>query len=387
MDNAKHCNPERFKVLQKKSFSTFFTGLLGKVLEELPDYVAVVYLEIYKLVQENSIYPGTIIISYAALGKKLKKSDASIKRAMKVLKERGYLKVTSQVSCSKGPLPNIIEPLCPKEVLLELDKFYKEKETTIEKNKIENERSEDPAVINEDRLEDELQKMKSIYEQHQINVEHFKSKGYNPRQANEEAFKALELEIANKLKEHLDKLAMKKYWEKTRGVGSNLTPGGGITNDLHKNNNNVDVIMLTIDNMLNPEELATKIADLRLETIVNFEKEKNFVKQPLSLFDSKMIENKLQAMYKSNEIHSSLRSIELKQLIAEVKYHVMNRNENITPTVRHSLNAAAVMLRNGKWATPKKLQVLCSKRVEKALELLKQKEILNTKVQYKKIIE
>src|SRR5688500_11477211 len=106
MEKEKHCAQEAFQALKKKSFRNIPRGLLINVLEELPDYASKVYLRLYDLAEGNSRYTGTVIISHATLGKKLKKSESSIKRAIKVLKDKGYIELIQQGERNKSYLPN-----------------------------------------------------------------------------------------------------------------------------------------------------------------------------------------------------------------------------------------------------------------------------------------
>ena len=89
-----------------------------------------------------------------------------------------------------------------------------------------------------------------------------------------------------------------------------------------------------------------------------------------------MIESKLRAMHKYKEIHHALEKLSLNRLIAEVKYHVIYRDITKTPTVKHALNAAAAMLRQGVWSTPKRLASFCTNQMESAIKYLKRKEVM-----------
>ena len=388
-----HCSLEEFHALKKKAFRNIPRSLLIKVLEELPDYASIVYLRLYDLAESNTKYAGTVIISYSALGQKLKKSESSIKRAVKELKEKGYIEVIQQGAKEKKYLPNIIRVLCPKNVVQEIMKEEDRKfsvlkfplttpETKMRSNSSKQSNSvleNAPKKISEELVNEATSNEPYVILKYQQVRDTLQTKGITGFKLAQEARKALTAQELIEYDKYIYSESKKpsshfSYTEKPKMDGVEAK------NDLHKiNNSDHRSLRLTIDDVVDKNQLNDYMANLWTNTIVNFEKENPIVNSAISELENRMIESKLRAMSKCKEIHTSLETFGLRRLIAEVKFHVIYRDLNKTPTVKHALNAAAVMLRDGAWSTPKRLASLCTQRVEKAIKYIKEKETFGIK--------
>lgn len=394
MKNEKCCSEEEFRKLKKKTFRNIPRSLLINVIEELPDYASIVYLRLYDLAEVNNKRAGTVIISYSALGQKLKKSESSVKRAVKELKEKGYIDVIQQGEKNKKYLPNIIRVLCPKKVAHEIIKEDDRKfnvvnfpciqpQTQVQEgqqeqiNNLFKSSSKTTADESIKEIENEVASPPAVYLQYQEKYKEMMNQGVNVVQA---SLKARNFFSPDELKV-LDKYFYLEAKEAINHFSLSEKPkmnGEGAKNDPHKiNNGDQEFLRLTIDidKAVDNNYIDRFLGNLWANTIVNFERHNSFVDKKLSEIENRMIESKLRAMHKCREFHLRFDSYNLTQLIAEVKYHVIHRDVDRTCTTKHALNAAAVMLRKGTWSTPKRLASLCTQRMEQAVNYLKQKEL------------
>ncbi len=395
MEKESYCSQETFQTLKKKTFRNIPRSLLINVLEDLPDYASVVYLRLYDLAESNSRYVGTVIISHTTLGNKLKKSDSSIKRAIKILKEKGYIKVVQQGAKDKQYLPNIIHVLCPSyianKILREEDRksnILKFPETPkVDSNQEDTNSIEQPykkaleEVLHEkENNSDENLRVPSVYQRYEKAINDLRNRGIKARMLDVEARKSLSHEENIELNKYIYFEAPKKTMAAFSASEKPNLNGELVKNDPHKiNNRDQQFLMLTIDKAVDNNCIEAYLANLWTYTIVNFEKDDAVVNNPLSELENRMIESKLRAMFKCKEIDAHLETFGLRRLIAEVKYHVIHRDLNRTQTVKHALNAAAAMLRKGTWSTPKQLASLCANRMEQAAKYLKEKEIFDAR--------
>ena len=371
------CSPEQFDALKTKTYRNIPRKLLTTLIKELPDYAVVVYLTLFDLSQLKKNYKNKALISQSSLAKHLNKSTRSIGRALRKLKDEGYIEIQDKINSIYAV--NIIRVCCPKSLAEQVIK--KEPEDNLASPSFVHcaVKAAPQSVSCEDNLEQTetgLNAKRSLsnevdaaylYQQYDKKLTQLKLTGISPLKASQEAFKEFTEEQSKIIQRcilNLDHRQSAAYMPKA--------PSTLDENVQHIiNNNREEQLLLTIDtpavvDNLTPAQAPDIISDVNLKNssvVGNAQQHSAVVK-------------KLKAMRRSGEIHHSLQQkYSLRTLIHEVLVHTSNPSLNRTTGFKHALNAAAKMIRQGTWSTPKQLLYWQSlKREQEALRLKQQEQ-------------
>lgn len=401
------CSEAEFRALRNKQYRNIPRVLLAAVIKSLPDYAVVVYLTLYDLSELNQKYPGTVLASHLSLSKVLDKSVKSISRALKKLKNESFIEYQEktqsyhtvniiQVRCPKSLAEHIIHEEVDRKNVVPLSIAYTHSHqrkhpvsqsmpapdhliptdtdislsvcspmqpeannpiTTEHDNLLEESLTPlkpEPNITPADLKADSTNPVEQLYQQYQHSLQRLRSAGVSPLSASRQAFNHFTLEQRTALQHYIlnpqhpqSGFAASSETKLSRRVDKNVYP-------IRINNNRAEQLLLTIDAPDSVDNLTSGQAPA-VNSTVNF-KNASVVVNGLSRERLTVIK-KLKAMYRSSEIHYSLQPkyLNLGALITEVLVHTSNPNLNRTTGFKHALNAAAKMIREGTWSTPKQL--------------------------------
>lgn len=367
------CSPEQFDDLKTKAYRNIPRKLLTTLIKELPDYAVVVYLTLFDLSQLKKRYKNRVLISQSSLAKHLDKSTRSIGRALRKLKDEGYIEVQDKINSIYAV--NIIRVCCPKSLTEQVIK--KEPEGNLippscahctAKIALQSITCEDNLEQADTGLSNEVDAA-YWYQQYDKKLKQLKLTGISPLKASQEAFK----EFTEKQSKIIQRCILNL--DHSQSATDALKAPSNLDENVQHiiNNNREEQHLLTIDapavvDNLTPVQAPGVTPDVNLKNATVVESHDS--QQRLTVI------KKLKAMHRSGEIHHRLHEkYSLGTLITEVWVHTHNRNLNRTTDFKHALNAAAKMIRQGTWSTPKQLLHWQSlKREQEALRLKQQEK-------------
>jgi hypothetical protein len=305
-----------------------------------------------------------IKISYDQLGKKILRSEATAGRVLKELKDKGYGIFVQQGKQGDNYFPN--------EILVGFPQHHVRRILAAEPNRKNNTNKIRPVVNN-------LDEQHTLLQQLNTKITSYRESGLKPYEASEKAFAEFtknEQAMIYKLQKQVSKIA---HPEQALFFGS-FPPKmaeGGLKNDVPLDNNREYNLLLTVgdEKRAQPDVVAGK----NTTSVNSVVKNKNIsivAASTLSEQEMQTIQRKIHWMKKSNKIQGEAQGRNLEDVIAEVVFHVRYRSQR-TPTFKHALRAAAKLLREGKWKTPKRLSRIQSINRENQAQRDKQQELMD----------
>ncbi len=420
------CSETEFRALRNKQYRNIPRALLAAVIKGLPDYAVVVYLTLYDLSELNQKYPGTVLASHLSLSKYLDKSVKSVSRGLKKLKSEGFIEYQEktqsyhtlniiQVRCPKSLAEQIIEeevdrknvvplsiaytrshrrkhpvsqPISAPDPLIPIDTKVSPSGCSLVQPEVNNPivtehdnllaedlaSKHEPIITSTDLKAESTDNVEQLYQQYQQHFQQLRSAGVSPLNASRQAFNHFTLAQRTALQRYLLSqhhpqfgFAASNETKLSRGVDKNVHP-------IRINNNRAEQLLLTIDT-LDAVDNSTSGQAPAVNSAVHFKKA-SVVVNGLSREHLTVIK-KLKAMHRSGEIHDSLQPkyLNLGVLIKEVLVHTSNPNLNRITGFKHVLNAAAKMIREGTWSTPKQLLYWQGLKREQEAARFKQQEL------------
>ena len=394
------CTQEDFQELGSKPYRNIPRSLLLTIIKELPDYAALAYLVLYDLSQLNQKHPGTVLASYFSLAKELDKSVRSIGRALRTLKNLGY--ITYQEKIKSYHTVNIIEVRCPQTVAERINREEKDRNSVVRLIAVNNKAAArtDANKFNQQSLNkiagiryntNNFQKSdnemgfgdnasltnstEQLYEQYQQHLKTLRAQGIAPLAASKQAFLNFNETERTVIQRHILNQAHSVAADQANhasDIRTKMTEGQDKNvRHIRINNNRLNTLLLTIDKS-DPKDNSPPCTSRHESAIVQLKNERKA--DDVSLQRATVIK-KLRAMHRSGEIHHQLtQKYSLGALISEVLVHTKHPNPNRISGFKHALNAAAKMIRAGTWSTPKRLLHEESLQREQARERFKQQE-------------
>lgn len=399
------CSELQFDALKKRAYRNIPRALLTAVIKQLPDYAGIVYLTLYDFAECNLRYPGTVMISYISLSKHLDKSVRSIGRALQKLKNEGFIEIQDKENSPY--IINIIRVGCPSSLAEQIiheeperknvfSLFSRAKVSTLptqssvvskEAEQTETEAaalttyhqpepqhqanvalSDLPSVTPNaeptDFSVEPIHNIEQLYQQYQQNIKKLRIEGLSPLNAARKAFHGFSNEQIIAIQQYILNQTHPQQLFSTPPSPKMSLPIDKNVHHIRINNNRAKhCLLLTKENPTSVDKLSANTST-GPNAVVNIKNEPSVNSYQN---EALCITKKVRALYKYQEIHPALklRYPNSAVLIQEVRVHVLYRDFDKTLDFKHALNAAAKMIRQGTWSTPRKILYWQSLRRER----------------------